>query len=60
VLSNVAVVAVFAAFYNSQRIPQDYYCNEYLDGLVEIAKGFLKVLSSQQVDKTMVAAVKGE
>jgi Mor family transcriptional regulator len=37
--------------------PQDYYYNEYHEGLVEIAKGFLNILLNQLVDKTMVAAV---
>jgi chorismate mutase len=38
--------------------PLDYYYDKYHEGLVELAKGFLKILSSQLVDKTMVAAVK--
>jgi hypothetical protein len=37
--------------------PQNYYYDKYHEGLVELAKGFLKILSSQLVDKTMVAAV---
>jgi hypothetical protein len=37
-----------------------YYYNEYHEGLVEMAKGFLNILSSQLVDKTTVAAVKGQ
>jgi chromosome segregation ATPase len=36
---------------------QNYYYDKYHEGLVELAKGFLKILSSQLVDKTMVAAV---
>jgi len=37
---------------------QNRYYNEYHEGLVESAKGFLKLLSSHLVDKTMVTAVK--
>jgi chromosome segregation ATPase len=32
---------------------QNYYFNEYHEGLVEIAKGFLNILLNQLVDKTM-------
>ena len=38
--------------------PQDYYYNKYHEGLVEIAKGFLKILLNQLVDKTMVMTMK--
>jgi hypothetical protein len=37
---------------------QNRYYNEYHEGLLEIAKGFLKSLSSHLVDKTMVTAMK--
>jgi hypothetical protein len=38
---------------------QNHYDNEYLEALVEIAKSFLKILSEQLVDKTiMIAAMK--
>jgi len=40
--------------------PQNYYYDKYHEGLVELAKGFFNILSSQLVDNTMVAAVKGE
>ena len=36
-----------------------YYYNEYHEGLVELAKGFLKLLLNQLVDKTMVAVREG-
>ena len=39
---------------------QNRYYNEYHEGLVELAKGFLNSLLNQLVDKTMVAAVKGQ
>jgi len=42
------------------KVHQNYYYNEYHEGLVEIAKGFLNILLNQSVNKTMVAAVKGE
>src|SRR6188472_4771089 len=38
--------------------PQNYYYDKYHEGLVELAKGFLKILSSQLVDNTMFAVVK--
>jgi chorismate mutase len=36
---------------------QNRYYNKYHEGILEIAKGFLKLLSSHLVDKTMVTAV---
>ena len=42
----------------SSPIPQNRYYNEYHERLLEIAKGFLNILSSRLVDKTMLAAVK--
>jgi hypothetical protein len=44
--------------HSSTKIHQNYYYNEYHKVLVELAKGFLKLLSSQLVDNIMVAAVK--
>jgi hypothetical protein len=44
---------------NSSTKPyQNRYYNEYHEGILEIAKTFLKILLDQMVDKTMVAAVK--
>jgi hypothetical protein len=37
---------------------QNYYYNNYHEGIVELAKGFLNILLSKLVDKTMIAAVK--
>jgi hypothetical protein len=39
---------------------QNYYYNKYHEGILEIAKGFLKIMTNQLVDKTMVAAMKGK
>ena len=39
---------------------QNYYYNEYHEGILEIVKTFSSGLLNQIVDKTMVAAVKGE
>jgi hypothetical protein len=36
----------------------NYYCNQYHEGILEIASSFLKILTNQMVDKTMVAVVK--
>ena len=39
--------------------PQNYYYDDkYHEGVIELAKGFFNILSSQLVDNTMVAAVK--
>jgi hypothetical protein len=38
--------------------PQYHYYNEYHEGILEIAKSFLKILLNQLIDKTMVAAMK--
>jgi len=32
--------------------------SEYHEGLLEVARSFMKILSRQMVDKTMVAAIK--
>jgi hypothetical protein len=37
---------------------QNHYYNEYHEGILEIANSFLKILTNQIVDKTLVAAVK--
>ena len=39
-----------------------YNSSEYYEGLLEVASSFLKILSSQMADKTMVVAatIKGE
>jgi hypothetical protein len=37
---------------------QNHYFDEYHEGILEIAKGFLKLLINQLVDETRVAAVK--
>jgi hypothetical protein len=49
-----------SSFYlsTSTKPYQNYYYNKYHEGILEIAKGFLKILLNQLVDKTMVAAVK--
>ena len=40
---------------------QNYYYNKYHEGLVELAKGFLKILLNELVDKTMAeAAIKDD
>jgi hypothetical protein len=44
----------------SSPIPQNRYYNEHHEGLLELAKGFLKIMLNQLVDKTMVAAVKAD
>jgi hypothetical protein len=39
---------------------QNYYYDKYHEGLTEPAKGFFNILLNQLVDKTMVAAMKGQ
>jgi hypothetical protein len=54
---------VYEVPYSSSSSPypkpyQNYYYNEYHEGILEIAKTFFNSLLNQLVDKTMVAAVK--
>jgi hypothetical protein len=62
--SNSTTVPISSSSSTSSTSPkayQNYYYNKYHEGLVELAKGFLKLLLNQLVDKTMVAAaVKGQ
>ena len=59
--NTVAAIASSLSTSTSTTKPhQNHYYNEYHEGLLEIAKGFLKILLNQLVDKTMVASVKGE
>ncbi|HEY6885043.1 MAG TPA: hypothetical protein VI278_13500 [Nitrososphaeraceae archaeon] len=37
---------------------QNFYYNEYYEGIIEISNSLLKILTNQIVDNTMVAAVK--
>jgi chorismate mutase len=46
--------------YTSTKTNQNYYYNEYHEGILEIANSLLKMLLNQMVDNTMVAAVKEE
>jgi hypothetical protein len=46
--------------FSSHKDYQNYYYNEYHEGILEIAKAFLTMLSNQLVNKTMISAVKGE
>ena len=46
---------------SSTKVPQNYYYNEYYEGILEIANSLLKILANQMVDNTMVAvAVKAD
>ena len=40
------------------KVHENYYYNEYNEGIFEIANSLLKILLNQIVDKTMVAAIK--
>jgi hypothetical protein len=54
----VAAIASSLSAPTSPKPRQNRYYNEYYEGILEIAKGFLNILLSQSVNKTMVAAVK--
>jgi hypothetical protein len=43
---------------HSTKAQQNYYYNEYHEGISEISNSLLKMLLNQMVDNTMVAAVK--
>jgi hypothetical protein len=43
--------------YSTSKRYQNHYYNKYHEGILEIAKGFLKILLNQLVDKIMVTAV---
>jgi hypothetical protein len=45
---------------HSTKAHQNYYYNEYHEGILKIANSLLKMLLNQIVDNTMVAAVKGQ
>jgi chromosome segregation ATPase len=53
--SNITTAVAISPFPPSK--PQNYYYNEYHEGILEIANSLLKILSNQMVDNTMVAAV---
>jgi len=47
-----------STYSTSPKAYQNYYYNKYHEGILEISKGFMKILTNQIVDKTMVAVVK--
>lgn len=49
--------ADISSSHSSTKSNQNYYYNEYHEGILEIANSLLKILTNQIVDKTMVAAV---
>jgi hypothetical protein len=58
--SITGAVAISSPHFHSTKVHQNYYYNEYHEGILEIANSLLKILLNQVVDKTMVAAVKQE
>ena len=48
----------FPHSYSSTKAHQNYYYDEYYEGVLEIANSLFKILLNQMVDNTMVAAVK--
>ena len=55
--SITGAVAISSSPNFHSKVNQNYYYNEYHEGILEIANSLLKILTNQIVDKTMVAAV---
>jgi hypothetical protein len=56
--TTAVVIPSTSTSYSPIKDHQNYYYNKYHEGLLELAKGFFNILSSQLLNKTMVAAVK--
>jgi hypothetical protein len=57
--SSMSTTAVaVSSSHSSTKVHQNYYYNEYHEGILEIAGSLLKILLNQMVDDTMVRAVK--
>jgi hypothetical protein len=57
--SSITGAAAISSSHSTAKSNQNYYYNEYHDGIIEIASSFLKILLNQMVgNTTMVAAVK--
>jgi endonuclease III-like uncharacterized protein len=52
--------AISSLHSHSTKVTPNHYYNKYCEGILEIANSFLKILTNQIVDKTMVAAVKAD
>jgi hypothetical protein len=50
--------SAISSSHSSAKPSQNYYYNEYHEGILEIANSLLKILTNQIADNTMVAAVK--
>jgi hypothetical protein len=57
---NITRSAAISFSHSSTKSQQNYYYNEYHEGILEISNSLLKILLNQLVDTTMVAAVKGQ
>jgi hypothetical protein len=60
--SSTMAAAVPSTYTSTSTRPQNqnYYYNEYHEGILEIANSLLKMLLNQIVDNTMIAAVKAD
>jgi hypothetical protein len=59
--SSTTTTPILSSSFNSStstKPNQNCYYNKYHGGILEIAKGFLNILLTELVDRTMVAAVK--
>jgi hypothetical protein len=56
--SNSNTSSAISSSHSSAKSSQNYYYNEYREGILEIANSLLKILTNQIADNTMVAAVK--
>jgi chorismate mutase len=56
--SITGAVAISSSPNLHSKVNQNYYYNEYREGILEIANSLLKILLNQIVDNTMVATIK--
>ena len=55
--SSITGAAAISSSHSTAKSNQNYYYNEYHDGIIEIANSSLKILLNQMVDKPMVTAL---
>jgi hypothetical protein len=56
----ITSVVVAAAASYSPNLYQNHYYNDYHEGVLEITKTFVKMLSNQLINKKMVVSVKAK
>ena len=58
--SITAAVAISSSPNFYSKVNQNYYYNQYHEGILEIANSLLKILTNQMVDNTMVATMNAD